>query len=140
MAHFARVENGIVQEVLVCDQDFIDLYADPNSGVEPDGPGTFVKCSYNTYGGVHYTPSETNEVYEPVPSTDQSKALRKNFPNIGWTYDADRDAFYDAQPYPSWTLNEDTCFWESPEPFPSDASTENRYVWNEDTTSWESDG
>jgi len=136
MAYFARVENGIVQEVMRCDQDFIDLYADPNSGVEPNGPGEFIKCSYNTFGGVHYEPSETNEAFEPVPSADQSKALRKNFPSVGWVYDADRDAFYEPQPYPSWTLNETTCFWEAPTPFPSDAGPDNRYIWDEETQQW----
>lgn len=58
---------------------------------------------------------------------------RKNFAGIGYTYDEDRDAFIPPQPYPSWTLNEDTCLWEAPVAMPTDGK---RYIWNEDTTNW----
>jgi len=88
---------------------------------------TFV--SYNTRGGVHYNP-ETGE-----PSDDQSKALRKNFAGIGYTYDADRDAFIPPKPFNSWVLNETQCLWEAPVAYP-DAAEGEMYRWDEDTTSW----
>jgi len=86
------------------------------------------RTSYNTRGGIHYDP-ETNE-----PSADQSKAFRKNYAGLGYTYDESRDAFIPPQPYPSWTLNEETCLWDSPVPYPTDGEM---YIWNEETTSWD---
>ena len=59
---------------------------------------------------------------------------RKNYPSKGFTYDEDRDAFISKQLYPSWTLNEDTCRWESPVAYPYDGKP---YEWNEETTSWD---
>ena len=128
MAHYAEIdENNIVTQVLVVSneqehrgQDF--LANDLGLG------GTWVKTSYNTRGGVYYAPS-TN-----LPAEDQSKAYRKNYAGIGFSYDDQRDAFISPQPYASWTLNEDSCLWESPVPYPED---ENFYTWNEETTSWE---
>jgi hypothetical protein len=120
MSHFAKVENGIVTQVIVAEQDFVDTQE-----------GTWVQTSYNTYGGVHYSP----ETREP----DGGVALRKNYAGIGYIYDSDRDAFYAPQPYPSWTLNESSCIWEAPIPMPDD---ENMYEWDEDayqednTTGW----
>ena len=86
------------------------------------------RTSYNTRGGIHYDP-ETNE-----PSQDQSKAFRKNYAGIGFTFDATRDAFIPPKPYPSWTLNEESCLWESSVPHPND---EQIYNWNEETQTWE---
>ena len=108
MAHYAKVENGIVTEVIVAEQDFVDTQE-----------GTWVQTSYNTHGGVH--------VLGGTP-------LRNNFAGIGYTYDADRDAFYDEQPYPSWTLNDDSCLWEAPTAYPNDGS---HYIWNEENQSWD---
>ena len=68
-----------------------------------------------------------------LPSSDQSKALRKNFAGIGYTYDRGRDAFYPPQPYPSWTLNDTTCTWEAPKAYPSDGKN---YDWDESSKSW----
>ena len=116
--HFAKVENGIVTQVIVAEQDVID------SGIFGHG---WVQTSYNTRGGVHYNP-ETNE-----PSADQTKALRKNYAGVGYVYDETKDAFYAPQPFPSWTLDEDTCFWESPVPYPTDGK---RYLWNEEELEW----
>lgn len=99
MAHFAKIENGTVTQVIVAEADFIETL--PN-------PSAWVQTSYNTHGGVHYD-SETKQ-----PSADQSKALRKNFAGIGFTYDAERDAFIPPQPGPLWELNKDTCLWEPP--------------------------
>ena len=123
MAHFAKINpEGIVTNVIVAEQEFIDSYVD----VEP---GRFVQTSYNTFGGVHYDPVTKQ------PSADQSKALRKNYAGKGMIYDEQRDAFYAPQPYPSWTLNEDTCQWESPIPVPT--GTTNACTWNEENQSWD---
>ena len=86
------------------------------------------RTSYNTRGGIHYNP-ETNE-----PSADQSKAFRKNYAGIGYTYDSQRDAFIPPKPYSSWTLNEETCLWDSPVPYPTDGEP---YIWNEENQSWD---
>lgn len=110
MAHYAKVENGVVTNVLVAEQAFVDTQA-----------GTWVQTSYNTHGGQH---------------TFGGTPLRKNYAGIGYTYDSTRDAFYSPQPYPSWTLNETTCLWEPPTERPADGKF---YVWNEDTTSWVED-
>ena len=120
MAHFARVKDGIVTNVIVAEQEFIDSYQDTE-------PGIWVQTSYNTRGGVHYLTDST------TPSSDQSKALRKNFAGIGYTYDRGRDAFYTPQPYPSWTLNDTTCIWEAPVAHPSDGKL---YDWDESSKSW----
>tara|TARA_R100000750_G_C2268987_1_gene66677 strand:+ start:75 stop:437 length:363 start_codon:yes stop_codon:yes gene_type:complete len=120
MAHFAEIdENNIVKRVIVAEQDFID------SGAVGDS-SNWIQTSYNTRGGVHYTPNSD----EP----DGGIALRKNYAGVGYTYDSDKDAFYDLRPYPSWLLNEDSCQWESPVPHPDD---DKRYNWNEENQSWD---
>jgi len=120
MSHFARVNaKGIVEQVIVAEQDFIDGLPDASS---------WVQASYNTYGGVHYQPDS-----EKVPSADQSKALRKNYACIGFTYDSQRDAFIPPKPYLSWVLNEETCLWDAPIPIPSG---DKNYAWDEATTNW----
>tara|TARA_R100000388_G_scaffold93141_2_gene77217 strand:+ start:138 stop:518 length:381 start_codon:yes stop_codon:yes gene_type:complete len=121
MSHFAKVTNGVVTKVIVAEQEFIDTYQDGE-------PGVWVQTSYNTHGGVHYVPNQPD-----TPSEDQSKALRKNFAGTNWIYDRVRDAFYEPQPYPSWTLNEDTCWWEPPTAYPSDGKY---YDWDESSKSW----
>ena len=93
MSHFAKVENGIVTQVIVAEQDFI------NSGAVGN-PSDWVQTSYNTYGGVH---------------RNGGVALRKNYAGVGYTYDATRDAFIPPKPADNATLNEDTCLWEVPE-------------------------
>jgi len=65
--------------------------------------------------------------------TSYNGSFRKNYAGIGYTYDSVRDAFIAPQPYPSWTLVEDTCLWEAPVAMPTD---DKRYTWDEDTTSW----
>ena len=120
MGHFAKVSNGIVTRVIVAEADFFNNFVD-------DSPGQWIQTSYNTRGGVHYQPN-TNE-----PSEDQSKALRKNYAGIGYTYDSTRDAFIPPQPFNSWTLNEDTCLWDSPVPYPEDGKL---YEWNEELVNW----
>lgn len=109
MSHFAQVENGIVTRVIVAEQDTID------SGMFGSG---WVQTSYNTYGGQH----------------PEGRPLRKNYAGIGYTYDEQRDAFIPPKPYPSWTMNEDTCLWSAPIPRPTD---DKPYFWNEQNQSWD---
>ena len=120
MAYFAKIENGIVVQVNSVDEQFFN-----------DNPerytGTWKQTSYNTCGGIHYNP-ETGE-----PSVDQSKALRKNYAGVGYIYDKELDAFYAPKPYTSWILNEESCIWEAPIPYPND---EKMYKWKETTQEW----
>ena len=111
MSHFAKVENGVVTQVIVAEQDFI------NSGAVGD-PTQWYQTSYNTRGGVHEL---------------GGTPYRKNYAGVGYSYDADKDAFIPPQPYPSWTLNETSCLWEPPVARPDD---DNRYEWNEADQSW----
>ena len=117
MAHFAKVENGIVTQVIVAGQDVIDsgLFGEPSS---------WVQTSYNTRGGVHY--GQDNQ-------PDGGVALRANYAGIGYTYDAQNDVFYAPQPYPSWTISAPTWVWQSPTPYPTDGKL---YTWDEATLSW----
>ena len=112
MSHFAKVENGVVTQVIVIEQDVLNLghWGDPAS---------WVQTSYNTSGGVH---------------AQGGTPLRKNYAGIGYTYDSGRDAFIPPKPYASWLLNEDTCNWSAPTPMP--VVEGKRFVWNEPTTSW----
>lgn len=121
MAHFAKIEDGIVVQVNVIDEEY--FYANR----ETRYTGQWVQTSYNTRGGVHYN-NETGE-----ESADQSKALRKNYAGIGFTYDEDRDAFIPPKPFESWLLDEDTCLWNAPIPMPTDGG---RYEWNEEVGDW----
>jgi hypothetical protein len=66
--------------------------------------------------------------------TSYTGSIRKQFAGIGFTYDKVRDAFIQPQPYPSWTLNEDTCLWDAPTAYPDDGKN---YEWNEDTQAWD---
>jgi len=122
MAHYVVLdENNIVVDGFVGKNEGED-------GVDWEQYYNAKRTSYNTRGGIHYDP-ETNE-----PSVDQSKAFRKNYAGIGYTYDSQRDAFIPPQPYPSWTLNEETCLWYSPVPYPTDGEP---YIWNEENQTWD---
>jgi hypothetical protein len=120
MAHFAKVSEGTVTQVIVAEPEFFNTFVDTS-------PGEWIQTSYNTRGGVHYDPNSN------TPSQDQTKALRKNYAGIGYTYDRDRDAFIPPKPFNSWVLNETSCLWEAPTAYPNDGE---RYTWNEETTSW----
>lgn len=111
MAHFAKVNNGIVEQVIVAEPEFFDTFVDSS-------PGQWIQTSYNTHGGVH---------------ANGGTPLRKNYAGIGYTYDAQRDAFIPPKPYASWVLNEDTCLWDAPVVMPTDGK---RYAWDEATTNW----
>lgn len=123
MAHFAKLDaNNVVI--------FVTVGRDEDEGKEADLTArtgdVYKQTSYNTRGGVHYQADGT-------PSADQSKAFRKNYAGLGYTYDAGRDAFIPPKPYASWVLNETTCLWDAPVAYPTDGK---RYTWDEATTSW----
>tara|TARA_B100000035_G_scaffold287206_1_gene272011 strand:+ start:237 stop:611 length:375 start_codon:yes stop_codon:yes gene_type:complete len=120
MAHFAKVVNGVVEKVIVAEQSFIDSFID-------NTPGEWIQTSYNTHGGIHYEPNSQ------TPREDQSGALRYNYAGEGYLYDKEADAFYEPQPFPSWTLNTSTYMWEAPVAYPTDGQ---KYSWNEETQQW----
>ena len=66
--------------------------------------------------------------------TSFSHSFRKNYAGVGFTYDKTRDAFIPPKPYPSWLLDEETCQWEAPTPYPTDGK---QYTWDEPTMTWE---
>jgi hypothetical protein len=109
MAHFAKVSNGVVVQVIVAEPEFFQTFVDTS-------PGEWIQTSYNTHGGQH----------------PESRPLRKNYAGIGFTYDRTRDAFIPPKPYASWTLNDSTCLWDAPTPMPTDGV----YTWDEATLSW----
>ena len=115
MAHYAELdENNVVLQVIVGVDEPHDgeaIYAQTTGTV-------WKKTSYNTFAGEHRL---------------GGTPFRKNYAGIGYTYDPDRDAFIAPQPYPSWTLDEQTCQWNPPIQYPSD---DKRYEWDEQTTSW----
>lgn len=125
MSHFAKVKDGKVIQVIVAEQEFIDNLVETE-------PGEWIQTSYNTIGGVHYQRNEDGTLGDA--SEDQSKALRKNYAGVNYTYDRTRDAFIPPKLYASSTLNETTCLWELPVAYPSDGK---EYQWNEETTSWD---
>ena len=112
MAHFAKVENGVVTQVIVIDQETLNLghWGDPS---------LWVQTSYNTQGGKHLL---------------GGTPLRKNYAGVGFTYDANRDAFLPPRPFASWVLDEDTCLWNAPTPMPVEEGK--MFQWNEDSKSW----
>lgn len=121
MAHYAFLDaNNIVINVIVGKNEGED-------GIDWEEFYGAKRTSYNTLGGIHYN-LETGQ-----PSEDQSKAFRKNYAGIGYSYDPVRDAFIPPKPYDSWILNEDSCLWEAPVPYPTDG---NEYYWNEETLNW----
>ena len=111
MSHFAKVENGVVTQVIVAEHSFI------SSGVVGN-PGDWVQTSYNTIAGQH---------------TQGGTPLRGNYAGIGYAYDKDKDVFYAPQPFASWTLNETTWTWEAPSAMPTEGGP---FAWDEDTKSW----
>ena len=118
MAHYAFLdENNIVTEVIVGKNEGEDG-VDWEAHYEAFRGQPCKRTSYNTQGGVH---------------SGGGTPYRKNYAGIGYTFDAERDAFIPPKPYASWLLNEDTCLWESPVPHPNDGG---RYTWDEGTTSW----
>jgi hypothetical protein len=115
MAHFAKIENGVVTQVIVVDnKDCADA-----TGVEKESIG--VAFCERLFGG-------------NWKQTSYNGNIRKNYAGIGYSYDAGRDAFIPPKPYNSWVLNEDTCLWDAPVAMPQD---DKKYSWDEATTSWQ---
>ena len=110
MAHFAKIVDGKVVQVIVAEPEFFQTFVDTS-------PGEWLQTSYNSYGGIHMNGG--------IP-------LRKNYAGIGFAYDRSRDAFIPPKPYASWTLNEDTCLWDAPTPMP----TNGIYNWDETNQLW----
>jgi hypothetical protein len=133
MASFVKlnIDNYVIQGVVIVNE----IFTHNNIEIEQIGidfinnlfntNDVYLQTSYNTRGGVHYT--------NGTPSQDQSKAFRKNYAGIGYYYDSIRDAFIPPKPFPSWTLNEQSCLWQSPIPYPNDGKM---YQWNEDILNW----
>ena len=127
MASFAKIGlNGKVIEV----QSVVNEVLHDANGIEQESIGIdfltkltgwaiWKQTSYNTHGGVH---------------SSGGTPFRKNHAGIGYTYDEDRDAFIPPKPYNSWVLNENSCLWQSPIPYPQD---NNKYSWNEQNQSWD---
>ena len=112
MSHYAKIENGLVTQVIVAEAEFFDTFIDLS-------PGEWLQTSYNTYAGEH---------------TLGGTPLRKNYASIGFTYDATRDAFIPPKKFESWTLNETSCLWEPPVAYPDD---DKEYTWNETDQTWD---
>lgn len=118
MAHFAEIDsNNLVMRVLVVDNEH-EANGQHYLAEEVGLGGKWIQTSYNTYGGEH---------------KNGGTPLRKNYAGIGFIYDEEKDAFIPPKPYTSWILNEETCLWEAPIPYPLD---ENAYVWDEMSLSW----
>jgi hypothetical protein len=126
MAHWAELDaNNVVTRVLVGDNN--DPAGDEGYQWLLDNlGGTWVKTSYNAVGGKRRNP-ETGEVTEEA-------GFRKNYAGIGYTFDAGRDAFIPPKPFNSWVLNEDTCLWDAPTPYPADGKM---YRWVEEDLNWQ---
>ena len=122
MAHFAKLGTGNIittvevvhNNVAITEQAGIDFLNNLYNTRD-----VWKQTSYNTIGGVHKL---------------DGTPLRKNYAGIGYKYNQTRDAFIPKQPFNSWTLNEDTCNWETPSAYPDDGK---QYQWNEETTSWD---
>jgi hypothetical protein len=112
MAHFAKVENGVVTQVIVIDQETLNLghWGDPS---------LWVQTSYNTIAGQH---------------TQGGTPLRGNYAGIGYTYDKENDVFYAPKPFSSWTISAPNWTWTPPTPMPTDGKM---YTWNEETKAWD---
>jgi hypothetical protein len=134
MAYFAKLGTGnIVENVISINNDVIT----DSNGVEQEQLGVdFINKLYNTNDVWKQTSYNTKAgKYYNLDNTlgDQSKAFRKNYAGIGDTYDSQRDAFIGPKPYNSWILNETSCLWEAPIPYPTDGQ---KYTWNEETQNW----
>ena len=114
MAHFAKLENNVVTQVIVVsNKDILD-----DKGQESEELG--IKFCSNLLGGTW-------------KQTSYNAKIRKNYAGIGYAYDETLDAFIPPQPFASWTLDEEVCQWKAPVDMPTD---DKRYSWDEETTSW----
>ena len=110
MAHYAKVLDGKVTNVIVADQEFFKTFVYTETG-------EWIQTSYNTHGGVHSL---------------GGTPLRKNYAGIGYSYDRTKDAFIPPKPYSSWILDDTTCQWKSPIDMPTDELASGKcYYWDE---------
>ena len=110
MAHYAKVRDNIVTQVIVAEASFFDTFVDTE-------PGELIQTSYNTHGGVHSL---------------GGTPLRKNYAGIGYSYDRTKDAFIPPKPFSSWILDDVTCLWKSPIDMPqTELATTQYYYWDE---------
>ena len=117
MAHFAKVCDGKVVQVIVAEPEFFETFVDSS-------PGEWIQTSYNTRGGVHYGQDG---------NPDGGVALRGNYAGIGYVYDRTNDVFYPQSPFPSWTLDNTTWSWQPPVARPTDNKM---YRWDEEAQNW----
>jgi hypothetical protein len=110
MSHFAKVENGLVTQVIVAEEDFI------STGALGD-PANWKQTSYNTHANQH----------------PENRPLRGNYAGVGYTYDAQNDVFYSPKPFSSWSLDQATWTWKAPVDMPTDGK---QYSWDEEAQSW----
>lgn len=113
MAHFAQIENSVVTQVIVVSNEEL-----LENGIESETKG--IAFCQSLFGG-------------DWKQTSYSGRIRKNYAGIGYTYDEGRNAFIPPQPFPSWTLVEETCQWTTPIAMPTDGKF---YSWDEATLSW----
>jgi hypothetical protein len=116
MAHFAQLDenNTVIQVVVVHNNELLD------DGTESESKGiTFCQSIFGI-----------DTVWK---QTSYNGSFRKNFAGVGFKYDALRDAFLETKPYDNWTLNNTTCKWEAPIPYPTDGR---RHAWDSYTNSW----
>lgn len=119
MAHFAQLnDDNIVTQVIVISND---VCGEPTLDFpDTEAAGRAFIANTLKLGGTW-------------KQTSYSGSIRKNYAGIGFAYDAARDAFIPPKPFPSWTLNESTCRWEAPVPYPSDDEV---YMWDEENQEW----
>jgi hypothetical protein len=110
LSHFAKVENGIVTQVIVAEEDFIA------TGALGD-PAGWIQTSYRTIGNQH----------------PEGRPLRGNYAGIGYTYDDVNDVFIAPKPFKSWVLNNSSWLWEAPTPMPTKGGP---FTWSEDAQAW----
>ena len=125
MAHFAEIDsnldNVVLRVLVIGNDDILDENGEENEAI-----------------GIAYCKSLFGEETEWV-QTSYNNNFRKNYAGIGYTYDATRDAFISVKPYPSWTLNEDTCQWDAPVPYPRTEEDDDpglEFLWKEDILNW----
>jgi hypothetical protein len=120
MAHYAFLDDdNIVTEVITgVDEDVVQTDTD---GTQVGGTSEAWETFYGNFRG------------QVCKRTSYNNNYRKNYAGIGYVYDAAREAFIAPKPYASWVLDEDTCQWQAPTPYPTDGKN---YYWSEDDLSW----
>lgn len=115
MAHFAQLDNQntVLQVIVIHNNELLD------NGVESEAKG--IAFCQSLFPNTRWV------------QTSYNGNIRKNYAGVGFLYDPIRDAFIPPKPYPSWVLDEATCRWEAPVPYPTDGE---RYVWDEATQTW----